>query len=147
VAVLLHAFLTSQWNTCALGQLCWTSKLRVMGLNPNQIRIIIVLAFINTLTDCCCCCCHHICSCYWLSEILYEGKWLIFKFLFFFLSFPGSTAQLKSASSTKSGWISWRLLNNFLFLQGRVLGPTPNPHPAGPGLCIYIPQKQGGYPF
>jgi hypothetical protein len=23
----------------------------------------------------------------------------------------------------------------------------PNPHPGGPGLCIYIPQRQGGYPF
>jgi hypothetical protein len=33
------------------------------------------------------------------------------------------------------------------FLQGRVVSPTPNPHPGGPGLCIYIPQRQGGYPF
>jgi hypothetical protein len=30
------------------------------------------------------------------------------------------------------------------FLQGRVVSPTPNPHPRGPGLCIYIPQRQGG---
>jgi hypothetical protein len=35
----------------------------------------------------------------------------------------------------------------FSFLQGRVVSPTPNPHPGGPGLCIYIPQRQGGYPF
>jgi hypothetical protein len=35
----------------------------------------------------------------------------------------------------------------FSFLQGRVVSPTPNPHPGGPGLCIYIPQKQGSYPF
>jgi hypothetical protein len=35
----------------------------------------------------------------------------------------------------------------FSFLQGRVVSPTPNSHPGGPGLCIYIPQKQGGYPF
>jgi hypothetical protein len=28
----------------------------------------------------------------------------------------------------------------FSFLQGRVGIPTPNPHPGGPGLCIYIPQ-------
>jgi hypothetical protein len=35
----------------------------------------------------------------------------------------------------------------FPFLQGRVVSPTPNPHPGGPGLCIYIPQTQGGYPF
>jgi hypothetical protein len=33
------------------------------------------------------------------------------------------------------------------FLQGRVVIPTPNPHPGGPDLCIYIPQRQGGYPF
>jgi hypothetical protein len=35
----------------------------------------------------------------------------------------------------------------FSVLQGRVVSPTPNPHPGGPGLCIYIPQRQGGYPF
>jgi hypothetical protein len=35
----------------------------------------------------------------------------------------------------------------FSFLQGRVVSPMPNPHPGGPGLCIYIPQRQGGYPF
>jgi hypothetical protein len=33
------------------------------------------------------------------------------------------------------------------FLQSRVVSPTYNPHPGGPGLCIYIPQRQGGYPF
>jgi hypothetical protein len=32
----------------------------------------------------------------------------------------------------------------FPFLQGRVVSPTSNPHPGGPGLCIYIPQRQGG---
>jgi hypothetical protein len=35
----------------------------------------------------------------------------------------------------------------FSFLQGRVVSPTPNPHPGGPGLCISIPQRQDGYPF
>jgi hypothetical protein len=25
------------------------------------------------------------------------------------------------------------------FLQGRVVSPTPNPHPGGPVLCVYIP--------
>jgi hypothetical protein len=42
-----------------------------------------------------------------------------------------------------------------IFLQGRVVSTTPNPHPGGPGLCIYIPQRQDGpvippgtgYPF
>jgi hypothetical protein len=33
------------------------------------------------------------------------------------------------------------------FLQGRVVSPTPNPHPGGPGLCTHIPQREGGYPF
>jgi hypothetical protein len=35
----------------------------------------------------------------------------------------------------------------FSFLHGRVVSPTPNPHPGEPGLCIYIPQGLGGYPF
>jgi hypothetical protein len=35
----------------------------------------------------------------------------------------------------------------FSFLQGSVVSPTPNPHPGGPGLSIYIPQRQGGYTF
>jgi hypothetical protein len=35
----------------------------------------------------------------------------------------------------------------FSFLQGRVVSPTPNPYPGGRGICIYIPQRQGGYPF
>jgi hypothetical protein len=35
----------------------------------------------------------------------------------------------------------------FSFLQGRVVSPTPNPYPGGPVPCIYIPQRQGDYPF
>jgi hypothetical protein len=35
----------------------------------------------------------------------------------------------------------------FSFLQGRIVSPTPNPYPGGSDLCIYIPQRQGGYPF
>jgi hypothetical protein len=35
----------------------------------------------------------------------------------------------------------------FSFLQVRVFSPTPNPHPGGPGLYIYIPQRQSRYPF
>jgi hypothetical protein len=35
----------------------------------------------------------------------------------------------------------------FSLLQGRIVSPTPNPHPGGPDLCIYIPQRQGGHPF
>jgi hypothetical protein len=33
----------------------------------------------------------------------------------------------------------------FSFSQGRNVSPTSNPHPRGSGLCIYIPQRQGGY--
>jgi hypothetical protein len=48
-----------------------------------------------------------------------------------------------------------KILLNFLeasqkfsfFLQGRAVSPTPNPHPGGPGLCTYIPQRKGGYSF
>jgi hypothetical protein len=29
----------------------------------------------------------------------------------------------------------------FSFLQGRIVSPTPNPHPGRPGLYIYIPQR------
>jgi hypothetical protein len=28
----------------------------------------------------------------------------------------------------------------FSFLQGRVVIPTPNPHPGGPGLYLYLPE-------
>jgi hypothetical protein len=35
----------------------------------------------------------------------------------------------------------------FSFLQGGVVSPTPNPYPGEPGLYIYIPQRQGSYPF
>jgi hypothetical protein len=31
----------------------------------------------------------------------------------------------------------------FSFLQGRVVSPTPNPQSGEPGLCIYIPQGAG----
>jgi hypothetical protein len=37
--------------------------------------------------------------------------------------------------------------STIFFLQGRLVIPTPNPHPGGPDLCIYIPQREGGYPF
>jgi hypothetical protein len=45
--------------------------------------------------------------------------------------------------------------STIFFLQGRVVSRTPNPHPGGPGHCIYIPQRQSGlvitphtgYPF
>jgi hypothetical protein len=35
----------------------------------------------------------------------------------------------------------------FYVLQGRVVSSKPDHHPGRPGRCIYIPQRQGGYPF
>jgi hypothetical protein len=56
-------------------------------------------------------------------------------------SFLGSTAQLRP-------WLNFlEASQQFPFLQGRVVSPTPNPHPGGLGLCIYNPQRQSGYPF
>jgi hypothetical protein len=57
------------------------------------------------------------------------------KVRFFFLSFLKIRLNFLEASQ------------QFSFLQGRVVNPTPNPHLGGAGLCIYIPQRQGGYPF
>jgi hypothetical protein len=42
----------------------------------------------------------------------------------------GSTAQFRpwpppQSSSIKNGWISWRLLNSFLFYRGGLLAPRP----------------------
>jgi hypothetical protein len=66
------------------------------------------------------------------------------------LQFPPRLLPLAPQPSLGLGlFIKIRL--NFLeasqqysFLQGRFVSPTPNPHPEGPGLCIYIPQRQGG---
>jgi hypothetical protein len=42
-------------------------------------------------------------------------------------------------------WLNFlEVPQQFSFLQGRVVSPTPNPHPGGSGLCIYIPQREGG---
>jgi hypothetical protein len=67
-----------------------------------------------------------------------------YKYSYLLPSFLGSTAQLRP-------WFHPQNLAEFLggfstifFLQGRVVSPTPNPHPGGQGLCIYIPQRQGG---
>jgi hypothetical protein len=71
--------------------------------------------------------------------------------LSFSLSLLGSTAQLmpwpipQSSSIIQLNFLE--AYQQFSFLQGRLVSPTLNPHPGGPGLCIYIPQRQGGYPF
>jgi hypothetical protein len=43
------------------------------------------------------------------------------------------------ASSTKSGWISWRLLNNFLFYRVGLLAPRPTPIPEDQA-SVYPPE-------
>jgi hypothetical protein len=84
-------------------------------------------------------------------NIFHQSHYLCFIIdLSFFLSFFLSLAPQPSLGL---GLLHKIRLNfseasqQFSFLQGRVVSPTPNPHPGGPGLCIYIPQRQGGYPF
>jgi hypothetical protein len=62
-------------------------------------------------------------------------------------SFLGSTAQLRPWPPPQSPAEFLGGFSTIFFLRGRVVSPAPNPHPGGPGLCIYIPQRQGGYPF
>jgi hypothetical protein len=62
-------------------------------------------------------------------------------------SFLGSAAQLRPWPPPQNPAEFLGGLSTIFFLQGRVVSPTPNPHPGGTGLCIYIPQTQGGYPF
>jgi hypothetical protein len=64
----------------------------------------------------------------------------------FFLSFLDSIAQLKPWPPTQNLAEFLRGFSTIFFLQGKVVSPMPNPHPGGPGLCIYIPQRHGGYP-
>jgi hypothetical protein len=73
----------------------------------------------------------------------------------FFLSFLLSFLLLSLAPQPSLGLgLLHKIRLNFLeasqqfsFLQGRIDSPMPNPHPGGPGLCIYIPQRQGDYLF
>jgi hypothetical protein len=65
----------------------------------------------------------------------------------FFLSFLGSTAQLRPWHPPQNADEFLGGFSTIFFLQGRVVRLTPNPHHGGPDLCIYIPQRQGGYPF
>jgi hypothetical protein len=62
-------------------------------------------------------------------------------------SFLGSTAQLRPWPPPQNPAEFLGGFSTIFFLQGEVVNPTPNPHPGGPGLCTYIPQRQGGYPF
>jgi hypothetical protein len=55
-------------------------------------------------------------------------------------SFLGSTSQLRLWPPPQN---SAEFLGGFskIFLQGRVVSPTPNPHLGGPDLCIYYPSQ------
>jgi hypothetical protein len=56
-------------------------------------------------------------------------------------SFLGSTAQLRPWPPPQNPAEFLGGLSTIFFLQDRVVSPTPNPHPGGPGLCIYIPPR------
>jgi hypothetical protein len=62
-------------------------------------------------------------------------------------SFLGSTAHLRPWLPPQNPAEFLGGFSTIFFLQGTVVSPTPNPHPGGPGLCIYITQRQGDYPF
>jgi hypothetical protein len=71
-------------------------------------------------------------------------------YMIIYISFPsflGSTAQLRPWPPPQNPTEFLGRFSTILFSQGRVVSPTPNPHPGGPGLCIYIPHRQSGYPF
>jgi hypothetical protein len=63
------------------------------------------------------------------------------------LSFLVSTAQLMPWPPPQNPAEFLGGFSTIFFLQGKVVSPTPNLHPGGPGFCIYIPQRQGGYQF
>jgi hypothetical protein len=62
-------------------------------------------------------------------------------------SFLGSTAQLRPWPPPQNPAEFLGGFSTIFFLQGRFVRPTPNPNPGGPGLFIYIPQRQDGYSF
>jgi vacuolar-type H+-ATPase subunit I/STV1 len=69
-----------------------------------------------------------------------------FLFFSFFLSLPPQLSLgLRLLHKIRLNFLE--ASQQFYFLQGKVVSPTPNSHPGGPGLCIYIPQRQGDYPF
>jgi hypothetical protein len=80
-----------------------------------------------------------------LNHFLYKFHNEFIRFLI--LSFLGSTAQLRPWPPPQNPDEFLGGFSTIFFLQGRVVSPTPNPHAGGPGLCIYISQRQGGYPF
>jgi hypothetical protein len=61
-----------------------------------------------------------------------------------YYSFLGSTAQLRLWPPPQNPTEFLGGFSTIFLLQGRVVSPTPKLHPGGPGLCIYISQRQGG---
>jgi hypothetical protein len=79
--------------------------------------------------------------------MIMEERWhAAINWFFFFLLSLAPQPSLGHSLLHKI-WLNFLEASQFSFLQGRVVSPTPNPHPRGPGLCIYIPQREGGYPF
>jgi hypothetical protein len=72
---------------------------------------------------------------------------LAYFFFFFFLLSLAPQPSLGHGCLHKIRLNFLEASQQFSFLQVRVVSPTPNPHPGGPDLCIYIPQRQSGYPF
>jgi hypothetical protein len=67
-------------------------------------------------------------------------------YYYYYYYFLGSTAQLRPWPPQNPA----EFLGGFstiFFLQGRVVSPTPNPHPGGPGLCILYSPEAGWLPI
>jgi hypothetical protein len=80
------------------------------------------------------------------SNKFYWNNCIFCLFFFFLLSLaPQPSLGLGLLHKIRMSFLE--ASQQFSFLQGRVFSPTSNPHLGGPGLCICIPQRRGGYPF
>jgi hypothetical protein len=68
----------------------------------------------------------------------------IFFFFFFFFFLSLAPQPSLGLGLLHKIWLNFlEASQQFFFLQGRVVSPTPNPYPGVPGLWIYIPWRQG----
>jgi hypothetical protein len=74
-------------------------------------------------------------------DICLSSQFITFFFFFFFFPWFHSPAQAL-ASSTKSGWISWRLLNNFLFYRVELWALRPTPIPEDQAYVFISPRSR-----
>jgi hypothetical protein len=84
------------------------------------------------------------------AQFCVRSPWLLLILPSFFLSFFLSLAPKPSLGPGPPPQNPADFLEasqQFSFLQGRVVSPTPNPHPGGPGLCIYTPRGRVASPF